>query len=118
MLKRYSSRAQRFWYTIDHCDEVLFVRTGGANRQQVEDLMAKLEYKCKGKPFRLLIMSEQESNEFANIPNVIHKNRYFNPDWMYDNLEFWMECTQVMRSILDDLGISSKNLYWCPPKIS
>ena len=117
MLKRYTSRSQRFLYTIDNCDEVLFVRTGGANRQQVEDLMAKLAKKCLGKPFRLLILSEQDSEEFANIPNVIHKNLYFNPDYMYDNLEYWMECTGVMKTILDDLGISSKNLFWCPPKI-
>ena len=117
MYQRYYSRSQRFWYTIAQCDEVLFVRTGGANRQQVEDLMAKLEYKCSGKPFRLLILSEQDSSEFAGIPNVIHKDIYFNPDYMYDNLEYWLECTQVMRSILDDLGISSKNLYWCPPKM-
>ena len=117
MKRRYSSRSQRFWYTIANCDEVLFVRTGGASRSQVEDLMAKLEYKCQGKPFRLLILSEQDSNEFAGIPQVIHKDIYFNPDWMYDNLEHWMYCTHVMHGILTELGISSKNLYWCPPKI-
>lgn len=115
MRKRYTSRSQRFWYTIAHCDEILFVRTGGASRQQVEDLMTKLSGKCQGKPFRLLILSEQNSEEFQDVPNVIHKNMYFNPDWMYDNLEYWLECTQVMKSILDSLDISSKNLFWCPP---
>lgn len=117
MEKRYGSRSQRFWYTLNHCDEVLFVRTGSANRGQVMDLLCKLEYKCQGKPFRLLLLSEQPSQEFAGLENVIHYDLYFNPDRMYDDLGYWMYCTDVMRSILDDLGVSSRNLFWCPSKI-
>ncbi|NJN75978.1 MAG: lipase, partial [Synechococcaceae cyanobacterium RL_1_2] len=117
MEKRYRGRAERFWYTIDHCDEVLFIRTGPANRGQVIDLMHKLNYRCQGKPFRLLIMSHQNSREFENLPNVIHRNLYFNPDQMYDDLGYWLHCTHLMRSLLVELGITSKNLYWCPPKV-
>jgi hypothetical protein len=40
----------------------------------------------------------------------------FNPDRMYDDLGHWMYCTSVMRGILESLGVSSKNLFWCPPK--
>ncbi len=39
----------------------------------------------------------------------------FNPDLMYDDLGHWMYCTEVMRGILDSIGVSSKNLFWCPP---
>jgi hypothetical protein len=31
-------------------------------------------------------------------------------------LGHWMYCTEVMRGILEFLGVSSKNLFWCPPK--
>lgn len=115
MYKRYSARSQRFWYTIAHCDEVLFIRTGEATRGQVLDLMGKLGKRCEGKPFRLLILSHQSKEEFLDIPNVIHQDLYFNPDLMYDNLQYWLECTEIMRTILDSLGVTSKNLFWCPP---
>ncbi|MDJ0510111.1 MAG: DUF1796 family putative cysteine peptidase [Crocosphaera sp.] len=118
MERRYYSRSQRFWHTLNHCDEVLFVRTGSASRGQVMDLLYKLEYKCQGKPFRLLLLSEQPSQEFAGLENVIHYDLYFNPDRMYEDLGYWMYCTDVMRSILDDLGVSSRNLFWCPSKIA
>ncbi|HAC62489.1 MAG TPA: lipase [Cyanothece sp. UBA12306] len=117
MRTRYTARSQRFWYTVNHCDEVLFVRTGSASRGQVIDLVHKLEAKCQEKPFRVLLISAQSSNEFVEIPNVLHYDMYFNPDRMYEDLGYWMHCTNVMRSILDSLGISSKNLFWCPPKI-
>ena len=112
---RYSARSQRFWYTLRHCDKVLFVRTGLCDRSGVIDLVHKLTYRCQGKPFHLLILSPQSSEEFAHLPFVQHYDVDFNPDPMYENLEHWMYCTEIMRGILDSLGVSSKNLFWCPP---
>lgn len=115
MRVRYTARAQRFWYTLQACDKVLFVRTGICDRGAVIDLLHKLEYRCQGKPFRLLLISPQSSDEFANLPNVIHYDVEFNPDRMYEDLGHWLYCTEIMRGILNSLGISSKNLFWCPP---
>jgi Starch binding domain/GDSL-like Lipase/Acylhydrolase family/Putative papain-like cysteine peptidase (DUF1796) len=117
MRVRYTARSQRFWYTIQNCDKVLFVRTGISDRGGVIDLVNKLEKQCQGKPFQLLLLSPQASDEFSNLPNVLHSNVEFNPDRMYDDLGHWMYCTEVMRGILESLGVSSKNLFWCPPKI-
>ncbi|OCR01334.1 lipase [Oscillatoriales cyanobacterium USR001] len=115
MRTRYTARSQRFWYTLQNADEFLFIRTGGTNRGYVIDLMNKLAAKCQGKPFRLMLISQQSGDEFAGIPNVLHYDLEFNPDRMYEDLGHWMYCTDVMREILESLGISSKNLFWCPP---
>ncbi len=115
MRVRYSARSQRFWYTLENCDKALFVRTGIADRSGVMDLVNKLQKQCQEKPFHLLLLSPQSSNEFLDLPNVLHYNADFNPDRMYDDLGHWMYCTQVMREILESLGVSSKNLFWCPP---
>ncbi|NUN66104.1 lipase [Pseudanabaena biceps] len=115
MQTRYSARAKRFLYTLKHCDEVLFIRTGVTNRDYVIDLMNKLKIKCNSKPFRVLLISQQKTEEFADIPQLIHYDLHFSPDWMYDSLDYWMECTKKMREILEDLGVSSQNLFWCPP---
>lgn len=115
MQTRYGARARRFGYTVQHCDKALFVRTGRSDRGTVVDLVQKLEAKYPGKPFRLLLLSPQSSDEFADLPNVLHYNQEFNPDRMYENLDYWWECTEVMRGILNSLGVSSKNLFWCPP---
>jgi len=117
MQKRYSARSNRFWYTLQQCDKVLFVRTGSCDRPAVIDLVQKLEAKCAGKPFRLLLISPQPSDEFADLPNVLHYNLEFNPDRMYNDLRHWLDCAKVMREILNSLGISSKNLFWCPPHV-
>jgi lysophospholipase L1-like esterase len=115
MRVRYSARAKRFLYTLEHCDEVLFVRTGVTNRDYVLDLIDKLTIKCKSKPFRVLLISKQTSDEFKDIPNILHYDLHFSPDWMYDSQDYWMECTKTMKEILEFLGISSQNLFWCPP---
>ena len=115
MRVRYSARSERFWYTLRNCDEALFVRTGVTNRGYVIDLLNKLQAKCEGKAFRVLLISPQSSDEFAELPNVLHYILEFNPDKMYDDLGYWMYCTDVMRGILESLGVSSKNLFWCPP---
>jgi hypothetical protein len=114
---RYTARSERFWYTLGHCDQVLFIRTGPANRGQLSDLVNKLEGKCQGKPFRVLLLSQQSGDEFSHLPLVLHYNLNFNPDRMYEDLGYWMHCTEVMRSLLESLEVSSKNLFWCPPKI-
>ncbi len=113
---RYTARSQRFWYTVQHCDKALFIRTGVTNRDCVLDLLEKLKDKCQGKSFRLLLISPQPSEEFADLPNLLHRNLEFNPDRMYEDLGYWMHCTDVMRKILESVGVSSKNLFWCPPK--
>ncbi len=117
MRVRYTARSERFWYVLKHCDEVLFVRTGIADRSGVVDLVSKLETECQGKPFKLLLLSPQSSDEFKDLSNVVHYNVEFNPDRMYDDLGHWMYCTEIMKGILESLGISSKNLFWCPPKL-
>ncbi|MEN9262134.1 MAG: DUF1796 family putative cysteine peptidase, partial [Thermostichus sp. HHBFW_bins_43] len=118
MRTRYTARAKRFGYVLQKADKLLFVRTGGCQRAVVLDLMAKLEAKCQGKPFLLLIISLQSSDEFAGIPNVLHYNMEFNPDRMYADHGHWQQCTEIMGNILRSLGISSKNLFWCPPHLS
>ncbi|WP_414513556.1 DUF1796 family putative cysteine peptidase [Nostoc sp. PCC 9305] len=117
MRVRYTARSKRFWYALRHCDKVLFVRTGISDRGGVIDLVKKLEKQCQGKPFHLLLLSPQSGDQFLDLPNVLHYNVEFNPDRMYDDLGHWMYCTEVMRGILESLGVSSKNLFWCPPKI-
>ena len=115
MRVRYSARAKRFLYTLKHSDEILFIRTGRTNRDYVIDLIDKLKTKCKEKPFRVMLISQQSSDEFLDIPHLLHYDLHFSPDWMYDSLDYWMECTKTMREILESLGISSQNLFWCPP---
>ncbi len=115
MRTRYTARSRRFWYTLGKCDKVLFVRTGVCDRGGVMDLVYKLQTQCQGKPFLLLLISPQASDEFAQIPNVRHYNFEFNPDLMYEDLGHWEHCTEAMGGILDSLSISSKNLFWCPP---
>ncbi|WP_257236155.1 DUF1796 family putative cysteine peptidase [Nostoc sp. 'Peltigera malacea cyanobiont' DB3992] len=123
MRVRYTARSERFWYVLRHCDKVLFVRTGisdaygGKLRGGVIDLVNKLQKQCQGKPFHLLLLSPQSDDEFLDLPNVLHYNVEFNPDRMYDDLGHWMYCTEVMRTILESLGVSSKNLFWCPSKL-
>ncbi len=115
MRSRYTARSERFWYALQHCDKVLFIRTGPADRGGVLDLIDKLKMQCGEKPFRLLLLSPQSSEPFADLPHVLHYNLDFNPDRMYEDLGHWMYCTTIMRSILDSLGVGSKNLFWCPP---
>ncbi len=112
---RYKARSERFWHTLRHCNKALFIRTGIVDRGGVRDLVYKLENQCYGKPFLLLVISPQPSHEFADLPKVLHYNQEFNPDRMYEDLAYWMRCTEALREILESLGVSSKNLFWCPP---
>jgi prepilin-type processing-associated H-X9-DG protein len=116
MRTRYQARAQRFWYTVKNADELLFVRTGSSPRGYVLDLMHKLRACCQDKPLRLLVLSPQASWEFAELPDVLHFQVEFNPDQMYDDLGYWLYCTEVFRGMLNCLGVSCKTLFWCPPQ--
>jgi len=115
MRVRYTARSRRFWHVLQKSDKALFVRTGICDRGAVLDLVQKLDVKYQGKPFLVLIISPQASDEFADLPNVLHYNLELNPDRMYEDLSYWLDCTEVMRGMLHSLGVSSKNLFWCPP---
>lgn len=115
MFTRYHARSQRFWHTLSHGDEFLFIRNGYCDRHGIIDLLDKLTIKCNGKPFRLLLISPESSEQYADLPNVIHYNMDFNPDQMYADEQHWWENSVVMGDILEYLGISSKNLFWCSP---
>lgn len=115
MFTRYKARSDRFWHTLSHGDEFLFIRNGYCDRGGVIDLLDKLTIKCNGKPFRLLLISPEPSENYADLPHVIHYNMDFNPDRMYADHQHWWEMAQIMKDILDKLEISSKNLFWCPP---
>jgi Putative papain-like cysteine peptidase (DUF1796) len=115
MRKRYQARATRFWYTIQHCDRALFIRTGVASRGDVRNLVDKLSIRCQGKPFHVLILSPQSSAEFAGLAHVLHYPQDFDPGRMAEDDTYWLACTEALRGILDAVGVSSKNLFWCPP---
>jgi lysophospholipase L1-like esterase len=117
MQKRYQARAARFEYTINQADKLLFVRHGFADRAGVIDLMEKLAIKCGGKTFRLLLISPQPSEAYADLPNVVHYNMDVDPDRMYADADHWWEQAGVMREMLRSLGVSSQNLFWCPPNV-
>jgi Starch binding domain/GDSL-like Lipase/Acylhydrolase family/Putative papain-like cysteine peptidase (DUF1796) len=115
MRVRYSARSERFWHTLQQCDRAIFIRTGIADFEGVKDLAHKLSKKIQGKPFTLLLISSQPSDEFSGLSNVVHYNLEFNPDLMYEDLDYWLSCTTVMHRILESIGVSTKNLFWCPP---
>lgn len=117
MRRRYLARAERFWHTLNHCDQALFIRTGESERGQVMDLVEKLKARLQDKPFNVLLLSLQSSEKFHNIPNVIHRQLDFNPDQMYENHDYWWHCSGIMRDVLNSLGVSSKNLFWCPGQL-
>ncbi len=114
MARRYKLRSDRFWYSLNACDEVLFVRTGEMESSSINDLVYRLGLKCGAKPFRLLLLSPQPSSWF-HLPHVVHYSMDFNPDWMYADHNYWMDCTRIMGGILNEQGVNSRNLYWCPP---
>lgn len=118
MRSRYSARSERFRYTLDKCDEAIFIRTGPFDRGSVSDLVSKLQTKYPHKPFRLLLLFPQSSDEIAGIPQVWHYSLDFNPEKMCEDPEHWKHCAEELRRILDSMGVSSKNLFWCPPNVT
>lgn len=113
MAKRYSGRAARFNYACKNATRLLFVRTGCASRAEVEDLVQSLASTFKVKP-QLLLVSDQPSDEFANLDGVTHVREGFNPDRMYEDEQYWFHCAHRFRTILENAGVSTANLYWCP----
>jgi hypothetical protein len=89
------------------------VRTGLAERGEVEDLLHQLNR--WGKMFRLLILSDQSGAEFSGLGGVIHHALTLNPDRMYEDENHWQVCTERFREILNSLGVTSRTLFWCPP---
>ena len=114
MSTRYSARAERFRYTLQTCDDVLFVRTGIADRNSTINLVEALAKHRRGKRFRVLLLSAQPTDELANLDRVLHYPVEFNPDRMCADEGHFMQCAALMRGILDELGVSEKNLFWCP----
>lgn len=113
MAKRYSGRAARFKYACEHATRVLFVRTGCASRAEVEDLLANLAGAFKV-ALRLLLISDQPSEEFASLETVTHVRENFDPDRMHEDEQYWRHCANRFRDIMDRQGVTSRNLYWCP----
>eukprot|EP00931_Biecheleriopsis_adriatica_P016599 TRINITY_DN12181_c0_g1_i1.p1 TRINITY_DN12181_c0_g1~~TRINITY_DN12181_c0_g1_i1.p1 ORF type:complete len:868 (+),score=173.84 TRINITY_DN12181_c0_g1_i1:87-2606(+) len=114
MVKRYTGRAARFDYACRHADRVMFMRTGNAERNEVSDLMSRLEARFPGLNASLLLISDQDSGLFSGLKNVTHVRESFDPDRMYDDLNYWMNSAHQFRGILQRVGITARNLYWCP----
>eukprot|EP00928_Gymnodinium_smaydae_P021025 TRINITY_DN1815_c0_g3_i1.p1 TRINITY_DN1815_c0_g3~~TRINITY_DN1815_c0_g3_i1.p1 ORF type:complete len:812 (-),score=100.53 TRINITY_DN1815_c0_g3_i1:543-2978(-) len=113
MAKRYSGRAARFSYACKHATRTLFVRTGCASRGEVEDILSVMSSTFNVKP-ELLLISDQPSQEFSGLEGVTHIQESFNPDRMYEDQQYWIHCANRFRAILDNVGITTANLYWCP----
>eukprot|EP00434_Breviolum_minutum_P035469 symbB.v1.2.031399.t1/scaffold3642.1/size52775/7 len=114
MRKRYTGRAARFDWACKNADSVLFVRTGVASRGEVCDLLSRMKERFPGLPAKLLLISEQETSEFSGLENVTHIRESFDPDRMYEDMNYWINCAHRFRGILEGVGITAKNLYWCP----
>jgi len=116
MAKRYTGRAARFDYACKHADEVLFVRTGCASRGEVENCLNRLRarYPDLTSRMRMLMISDQPTEEFNGIQGFSHVRENFDPDRMYEEMQYWMHCSHQFRGILERHGVTPKNLYWCP----
>jgi hypothetical protein len=114
MAKRYTGRASRFRYACEHADKVMFIRTGLADQEEVEDLMCTISDRFPGIKSHLLLISDQSSEDFADMSNVTHVRQSWDPDRMYDDYEYWMSCAGSFGRILDEVGVNSLTLYWCP----
>lgn len=114
MRKRYTGRAARFNWACKNADSVLFVRTGVASRAEVCDLLSRMTERFPGLPAKLLLISEQETSEFSGLESVTHIRESFDPDRMYEDMNYWINCAHRFRGILEGVGITAKNLYWCP----
>jgi len=114
MAKRYTGRSARFDYACEHSDRVLFVRTGDSSRGEVENLMSRLHVRYPRMKAGLLLISDQETSEFSNMVGVTHVRESFDPDRMYEDMSYWMNSAYRFKGILENQGITEKNLYWCP----
>eukprot|EP00913_Durusdinium_trenchii_P000709 g661.t1 len=135
--KRYTGRSARFDWACKNADSVLFVRTGVASRAEVCDLLSRMEERFPELVANLLLISEQETSEFSGLEKVTHVRESFDPDRtargilyasskqkhpalernnrrMYEDMNYWINCAHRFRGILERVGISARNLYWCP----
>jgi hypothetical protein len=117
MRKRYSGRSARFDYACKHADKVMFMRTGCASRDEVGNLLCRIQERYPGLDASLLLISDQPSEEFSNMLGVSHVREHFNPDRMYEDMGYWMDCANRFRDILHQHGINEKTLYWCPSNL-
>lgn len=114
MWKRYSGRAARFDWACTHADEVMFMRTGCASRGEVCDLMSRVKHRFPTIKAKLLLISDQPTEEFKDLENVKHIREAFDPDRMHEDKGYWIHSAHRFRCILDGIGINARSLYWCP----
>mmetsp|Transcript_37501 Transcript_37501/g.83737 ORF Transcript_37501/g.83737 Transcript_37501/m.83737 type:complete len:841 (-) Transcript_37501:158-2680(-) len=114
MRRRYTGRAARFDWACKNADDVLFVRTGVASRAEVCNLQSRMKERYPGLKARLLLISEQETSEFNGLSDFVHVRESFDPDRMYEDMNYWINCSHRFRGILDSVGVSARTLYWCP----
>mmetsp|Transcript_13184 Transcript_13184/g.30970 ORF Transcript_13184/g.30970 Transcript_13184/m.30970 type:complete len:818 (+) Transcript_13184:15-2468(+) len=114
MAKRYAGRAGRFDYAATRADSVLFLRTGCASRDEVCDLLTRVSARFPGLHAQLLLISDQPSEEFDGLLGVSHVREHFDPDRMYEDMNYWMTSAHRFRDILNRRGIDARSLYWCP----
>jgi len=114
MAKRYAGRAARFDFAVKHSDRVLFLRTGCASRGEVENLLQRLYARYPGLNASLLLISDQPSHEFHDIPGMTHVCESFDPDRMYEDMNYWINSAHRFRGILERFGITARTIYWCP----
>jgi len=114
MKKRYTGRSARFDWACKHSDSVLFVRTGCASRGEVDNLLERMSQRYPGLNASLLLISDQPTDEFKDMSGVKHIRESFDPDRMYEDLDYWIHSAHRFRGILDGVGINARSLYWCP----
>jgi hypothetical protein len=114
MAKRYGGRSARFDYACQHADEVLFIRTGCSSKGEVENCMQRLAARYPNVVASMLLISDQPSNEFDGLKNFTHVCKAFDPDRMYEEMQYWIHSAHEFRGILDRHGINARSLYWCP----
>jgi hypothetical protein len=114
MGKRYGGRAARFDYACKKADRVLFLRTGCATRGEVVDCLKRIGERFPGLNGSLMLISDQEPKEFEGIMGIVHVREHFDPDRMYEDKAYWLDCALKFRHILKNVGIDERTLYWCP----
>jgi len=114
MKTRYSKRAERFRFVMEHAPEVILLRTGESTRDEVADMMQKLHEKYPNSKFRLMLFSQQDSAEFKDMDGVWHMRHEMDPDRMNEEPQYRKYCGNVLKNELNQIGLSSRNLFWCP----
>jgi len=118
MRSRYGKRAARFNYVMDEADSILLLRTGDTSRGEVADLMDKLAQKWPDADAKLMLFTRQDSREFAGVRNTIHYDMDLDPDRMNEDPGYAYHCQCRIQHILNQIGVTSKQLFWCPNDVS